>query len=129
MYVVFRVVDKAERRHGTRFEPQVAFHALRRGEGEFALPQSAFQIVNRQRAVAVETDQIMTVALVVAEEEVFAMFRPVLAPICLGLFDGRGSRVVIDVVPDFVSVEKFPDDRFAFHIDYLDSVRERIYST
>ena len=116
MYVVFRVVDKAERRHGTRFEPQVAFHALRRGEGEFALPQSVFQIVNRQRAVAVETDQIMTVALVVAEEEVFAMF-------------GRGSRVVIDVVPDFVSVEKFPDDRFAFHIDYLDSVRERIYST
>ena len=89
--MVFRVVDKAERRHGTRFEPQVAFHALRRGEGEFALPQSVFQIVNRQRAVAVETDQIMTVALVVAEEEVFAMFRPVLAPMCLGLFDGRGA--------------------------------------
>ena len=87
------------------------------------------QIVNGEIVVAVEAYEIMAVAFVVAEEEVFAMFRPVLAPMCLGLFDGRGSRVVIDVVPDFVSVEKFPDDRFAFHIDYLDSVRERIYST
>ena len=45
---MFRVVDKAERRHGTRFEPQVAFHALRRGEGEFALPQSVFQIASER---------------------------------------------------------------------------------
>ena len=95
MYVVFRVVDKAERRHGTRFEPQVAFHALRRGEGEFALPQSAFQIVNRQRAVAVETDQIMTGALVVAEEEVLAVHAAIVFPPAFCLLYGFAFGMVV----------------------------------
>ena len=47
----------------------------------------------------------MAVALVVAEEEVLAVFRTVVAPPLAGDFDGRGLGVFIPFVADAAGVE------------------------
>jgi hypothetical protein len=48
----------------------------------------------------------VTIALVVAEKEVFAVHRPILAPILLGNLNRRRLRVKIDLVINIVSIEE-----------------------
>lgn len=103
--VMLRVVDEPERRDGTGFQPQITHHALGRGERQFSLMQPRFEVVDRERAVAVEADQIVPVALVIAEKEVFAVFRPVVAPVAFGQFDRGRGRVEIEVVGDVCRIE------------------------
>ena len=45
--------------------------------------------------VAMETDEVVLVALVVAHEDVLAMHRPVVPPPALCLFDGLAFRVIV----------------------------------
>ena len=92
------IVDESKWRDAARFEPQIAHHALRRGETEFArssfpcclqlLFEAMLQVVNVQIVVAIEADEVMLITLVVAQEDVFAVHTTVILPPSLGFFDG-----------------------------------------
>ena len=104
--VILRVVDKAEGRYRAGFQAEVSLHTLWRGETQLALMQSMFEVVNRHILVAIEADQIVSVALVVAKKEVFAVHRAVVAPILLCNLDGWRLGVKIDLVFNIVRLQK-----------------------
>ena len=94
MHVVFRVVDESERRHRTGFHAEVLHQTRLRGEAQLALVQLFFNVVDIHVLVAIETDQIVLVALVVAEEKVLAMLGIVPRPILLSYLDSRCWRML-----------------------------------
>lgn len=113
VHVIFRVVDQSERRYGTRTESQIPFHPLFGSERELSLSQPAFEIADRQISVAVENDEVMPVAFMIAEKKIFAVFRAVVAPIQPGQFDRRGRRMLVIVVPQGIPAQIIKK-RFAY---------------
>ena len=107
--VILLVVDESKRRDRARLQAQVALHTLRRGEAQLALMQTMFEVVNRHILVAVEAYQVVAIALMVAEKEVFAVHRPVVVPILLGNLDSRRLGMKIDLIFYVVRVQKFKD--------------------
>ena len=73
------------------------------------------QVVNVQVVVAIEANQIMLVSLVVAEEQVLAMHRPVVLPPLLRLGNSLALGMMIDGIRNIVSVEKVENGFFACH--------------
>jgi hypothetical protein len=57
--------------------------------------EDMLQVVDSHRLLRVKDNQIVAIAFVVAEEEIFAVLRPVVVPVLLGNLDGRcfGVRV------------------------------------
>ena len=104
--VILLVVDKSKRRYRAWLQAEVPLHTLWRGETQLTLVQAVFKVVNCHILVAVEAHQVVAVAFVVAEKEVFAMYRAVLAPILLGNLDSRRLRVKIDLVFNIVRIEE-----------------------
>ena len=106
MDMVVGVVDESEGRDTARFEPQITHHALWRGERELAtggkslrhqrLLQATLEVVYVEVVVAMERYKIMAVALMIAEEEVFAVYAAVVAPPEFRLFYGFPLGMVID---------------------------------
>ena len=76
--------------------------------------QAVLQIVDGQRLLAVEYDEVVSVALVVAEEEVLAVLRAVVVPVAAGDLDGRRLGVLVPRVADAVRVEEVEDPLPAF---------------
>ena len=72
-----------------------------------------------QLPVAIEYDQVVAVTLVVAEEEVLAVFRTVVVPVLPCDFDGRGFGVFVIFVWDSGSVEVVEYFLSAFHGECL----------
>ena len=107
MHVVFHVVDKSKRRDRTRRNTQILHQSLLRGEAQLALVQLLLDVVDIHVLVAVEADQIVLVALVVAEEEVFAVLRVVSGPVLLGNLDSRSGRMLQIFVWNMQFVKKF----------------------
>lgn len=95
MDMIFYVVYKPERRDRTGLKAEILFHAHTRCKGKFALVQRVFKVVNGKVALAVENDKIVTIALVVPEEEVLAMLRTIGPPLCAGYFNSRGLVVSV----------------------------------
>ena len=106
VHVVFRVVDEPERGHRAGRHPQILHQPRLRGEAQLALVQLFLDVVDVHVLVAVKTDQIVLVALVVAEEEVLAMLRIVPGPVLLGNLDGRRGRVLQVLVRDMQFVQQ-----------------------
>lgn len=115
MDMVFLVVDESEWRYAARFEPEIAHHSLWGCEGEFSwcrlaltdesLFQTALKVVDVEVVVAVETDEVVLVAFVVAEEDVLAVDASVVLPPAFGFLNGLAFGVVIDGVGDGVGVK------------------------
>ena len=89
MYVIILIVDKSKRRHRAWLQAEIALHTLWRGEAELSLVQTVLKVVDSHILVAVETHEVVAIALVVAEKEVFAVHRAVVTPILLGNLDCR----------------------------------------
>ena len=106
MHMVLRVVDESERGHGARSHAQIFHQSRFRGEAQLALMQLFLDVVDVHVLVAVETDQIVLVALVVAEEEVLAVLGIVPGPVLLGNLDGRGGRMLQIFVGDMQFVQQ-----------------------
>ena len=68
--------------------------------------QAVLKVVNGHIPIAIEADQVVAVALVVAKKEVFAVHRAILAPILFGNLDSRRLGVKIDLVFYFVRIEE-----------------------
>ena len=105
MHMVLRVVDESERGHGARSHAQIFHQSRFRGEAQLALMQLFLDVVDVHVLVAVEADQIVLVALVVAEEEVLAMDRAVVVPPALGLLDGLAFGMSVVGVGDVMFLE------------------------
>ena len=106
MDVMLRIVHQSERRHRAGAQAQITLHTLLRSERELALMQAMLQIVDGQRLLAVEDHQIVAVALMVAEKEVFTVLRAILAPIFAGNLDGRSLGMVVNAVLYVVRSQK-----------------------
>ena len=104
--VVLLVVDKSEGRHRARLQAEVTLHTLWRGETQLTLMQAVLHIVYRHILVAVEAYQVVAIALVVAEKEVLAVHRAIVAPILLGNLDSWRLWVKIDLVFYSVCIEE-----------------------
>ena len=73
VYVVLGVVYQTKRRYRARLQAKILLHALWRCKREFSLMQALLQVVNVEVALAVKHNKIVSVTLVVTEEEVLAM--------------------------------------------------------
>ena len=83
------------------------------------MPEPVLEVVDGQLPVAIEYDQVVAVTLVVAEEEVLAVFRTVVVPVLPCDFDGRGFGVFVIFVWDSGSVEVVEYFLSAFHGECL----------
>ena len=116
------VMDKAERGDASREKSQAAGHPFRRGEGEFPLAELMLQIVDREVLVALKTDQIVTVPLVVPHEQVLAVGAVDELPILERGLYGRERRMPVIIIGNAVRVEEIQDgadpriDRFVFQV-------------
>ena len=109
MHVVLLIVDKSEGRHRAWLQTQIALHTLWRGEAQLSLSQTLLKVVDSQILVAVEAYQVVAIALVVTEKEVFAVYRPIIVPILLGNLDCRRCGVRISLIFYVVCIQKFKD--------------------
>ncbi len=103
------VVDDSERRHAAWHEAEIFFHPLLGCEGESALMQTLFKVVNIHLVHAFEDDEVMLVAFVIPEKQVLAMCGIKLFPIFDGFFDSRDGRMKVDVELDAESLERVND--------------------
>ena len=96
--VVLRVVDKAEWGDAAGLKTEVLHHTLGGGEGQFAAGgetlggeldlEALLKVVDGEVVVAMEADEIVLVAFVIAEEEILAMHGTVIVPPTLGFLYG-----------------------------------------
>ena len=88
--------------------------------------QDMLEVVDSHRLLRVEDDKVVAVSLVVAEEEVLAVLRPILAPILSGNLNGGGLGVLVPRVAYAVLVE--PTEYFitSFHMSNAKIKRSKI---
>ena len=107
--MILLIVYKSERRYRAWLQAEITLHTLWRGETQLALMQAVFEVVNSHILVAVEADQVVAIALVVAEKEVLAVHRAILTPILLGYLDSRRLGMKIDLVFNIMRLQKVKD--------------------
>ena len=107
--VILLIVDKAERRYRAGLQAQIALHTLRRCEAQLSLSQTLLKVVDSHILVAVETHEVMAIALVVAEKEVLAVHRAVIVPILLGNLDCGRFGMRVGLIFYVVCIQKFKD--------------------
>ena len=123
--MVLGIIDETKRRHTAWFQSEITLHAFGRGEGEFATRRLALchkgslehllEVVNWQVVVAVQANEVVAVALVVAEKEVLAVHAAIVPPPAFGLFDGFSLGMVVNGIGDVVRLQVIEDDFFAGH--------------
>ena len=96
-YVVVGVVDEGEGGDGAGRDAEVTLQAVLGGEGELALVEAMLDGMNVHRAVAGKDDEVVTVALVIAEEEVLAEVDVAVTEDFAGYVEG-GEWGMLDVV-------------------------------
>ena len=88
---------------------EAADHPLLGGEGQFPLPELVLEGMYVEILMALEGNEIMPVALVVAHEEVLAMCCGQIFPIFESCFNSRKRRVAIQLEVNAVGLEKIRD--------------------
>ena len=96
-YVMLGVVDEGEGGDGAGRDAEVTLQAVLGGEGELALVEAMLDGMDVHRAVAGEDDEVVTVALVIAEEEVLAEVDVAVTEDFAGYVEG-GEWGMLDVV-------------------------------
>ena len=96
-YMVVGVVDEGEGGDGSGCDAEVTLQAVLGGEGELALVEAMLDGMNVHRAVAGEDNEVVTVALVIAEEEVLAEVDVAVTEDFAGYVEG-GEWGMLDVV-------------------------------
>ena len=109
MYVILLIVDKTKRRYRAGLQTEIALHTLRRCEAQLSLMQTVLKVVDSHILVAVETHEVVAIALVVAEKEVLAVHRAVIVPILLGNLDCRRFGMRVGLIFYVVRIQKFKD--------------------
>ena len=96
-HVVVGVVDEGEGADGSGCDAEVTLQAMLGGEGELTLVEAMLDGMDVHRAVAGEDDEVVTVALVIAEEEVLAEVDVAVTEDFAGYVEG-GEWGMLDVV-------------------------------
>ena len=71
--MMVHVIDKAERTDTARLEAKIFLHTPLGGKTEFPLAKEMLKVMNAHGMIALKNNQIMTIALMVAEEKVLAV--------------------------------------------------------
>ena len=131
------VVDQPERADAPRFETEKAQHPFGASEGEFTggrLPCSLqrgleplLQVVDSEVVVAIEANQIVLIALVVAHKNVFAMHASVVVPPTLRLADGFSLGVVVACITDVMLLQIVLYLLLAIHSSVYGFIRLCVY--
>ena len=100
VHLMVFVVDEAEGGDAAGLQAEVFLHASLRGEGELALVQTLFEVVDVHLVHALDDDEVVLVPLVVPEKQVLAVCGLELAPIGQRLLDGAQRRVELNVELD-----------------------------
>ena len=105
MDVMFCIVDKAEGRDAARLEPKILHHTLGRSKGELAgrvlslcqegSLKTRLEVVDVVVVVAVEANEVVLIALVVAHEDILAVHRAIVLPPAFSLLDGLALGVFV----------------------------------
>ena len=96
-HMVVGVVDEGEGGDGAWRDAEVTLQAALGGEGELALVEAMLDGMNVHRAVAGEDNEIVTVALVIAKEQVLAEVNVAVTEDFAGYVEG-GEWGMLDVV-------------------------------
>ena len=117
--VMLLVIDQSEGRDATWFEAEVLHHSLGRGEAELAgrvkaggheaLLEAMLHVVDVHVMVAMEADEVVLVAFVIAEEKILAVDAAIVFPPALGFLDGLAFGVAVAGVRDVMLVEPRED--------------------
>ena len=97
VHMVVGVVDEGEGGDGAGRDAEVTLQAVLGGEGELALMEAMLDGMNVHRAVAGEDDEVVTVALVIAKEEVLTEVDVAATEDFAGYVEG-GEWGMLDVV-------------------------------
>ena len=105
LHMMFAVVDEAEGRNTSRLKAKIPHHPFGRSKRKLAarrfalrlqrLLQASLQVVDVQVVVAMEANQVVLIAFVVAHEDVLAVHRTIILPPPLSLLNGFALRVVV----------------------------------
>lgn len=101
--------NEAERGHGAGMHSEAAHHPLLGGEGQFPLPELVLEGVYVEILMALEGNEIMPVALVIAHEEVLAMCCGQIFPIFESYLNSRKRRVAVQLKVNAIGLEKIRD--------------------
>ena len=112
--MVFGVVNNPERGDAAGFQSEVFVHSFFRCERQFALFQPMFQVVYCELLHTVEDDEVVFIAFMVSEEEVFAVSGVKFLRIVQGLLDGRYRRVEMNIERDAEFVKFIDDNTLSF---------------
>lgn len=125
MNVMFLVVDQAERRNTPRLKAKVFHHAFGRSKRKLARRvlalgherslETLLEVMNVKVVIAMETHQIVLVALVIAEEEILAMDGSILFPPAFSLLDGFALGVIVGGKRNLMLVQIVINDFLACH--------------
>ena len=96
-YMVVGVVDEGEGGDGAGCDTEVTLQAAFGGEGEFALVEAMLDGMDVHRAVAGEDDEVVLVALMIAEEEALTEVNVAVTEDFAGYIEG-GEWGMLDVV-------------------------------
>ena len=103
------IVDQSKRRNATGFQSQVLVHASLRSKTQLALMQTMLQIVDVHLVHALEQYQIVLVAFVVPEKQVFAMGGVEFLPVVDGLLYSGDGRMEMDIEFDAETFQRVND--------------------
>jgi hypothetical protein len=105
LHMMFAVVDEAEGRNTSRLKAKIPHHPFGRSKRKLSarrfalrlqrLLQASLQVVDVQVVVAMEANQVVLIAFVVAHEDVLAVHRTIILPPSLSLLNGFALRVVV----------------------------------
>ena len=94
VHMIIKIVDQSERTHRTGLQAQVVEQALFGGKTQLALTQFKFQVADGQVLFAMKHHQVMPVAFVVPEKQIFTMNARQMFPILPADFDAGGGRML-----------------------------------
>ena len=103
------IMDQSQRRDGTRLKSQASVHALRRRKRELALTEHMLEGVDCQFLMAFEHNEIVTVALMVPEEQVLAVDRINILPVLKSQLYRRKRRMCMKFKTETMLLEKVQD--------------------
>ena len=111
------IIDKGESADRTRMHSEAAHHPFFGSKGELPLTQTVFESVYIEVFMTFHADQIMSVALMVSEKQIFAVSRIVnVFPIFKALFYAGKGRMLekLKFNPvNFKKVQYFFSQRFS----------------
>jgi hypothetical protein len=112
-------MDKSKRRYRAWKQTKATLHTLLRSKRKFALPEHMLQGMYGKFLMTFKHNQIMAVALMVAEEQVLAVYGIDILPIFQGELYGRQRRMGMKFIAEAVLLKEVKHLGYSWIICHL----------